>query len=342
MSSTNLEEAATVAAEYIYSLENLPAEVQFLLSEMKVKDTRAQELHSEIQKEGAKYVRHSLRAPPGQQLTAKDVSIPSIVSAQYAEIDQLSFEKEQLAQRVVQLVARAQARLDRDLGKMLALQGEPPVDPTPAYYYYGASRNPVAQLNESLRSAIAIPETPSTPVSSTVQAGPPQKSKLGASRVIRLNQLSPAERRLGGTASAGSIKLPSPAPATVPPATGTGAAGQRSRLGQQVMTGRGRRATASVGPEADEDAEGEDDVEDEAMEENGDQEDEQVYCFCQKLSYGEMVGCDNEDCRYQWFHLNCVNLKPPLPDQWYCPECAPKFANGGSAGPERRKGRKRQ
>ena len=36
------------------------------------------------------------------------------------------------------------------------------------------------------------------------------------------------------------------------------------------------------------------------MEDNGDQEDEQVYCFCQKLSYGEMVGCDNEDCRYQW------------------------------------------
>lgn len=66
------------------------------------------------------------------------------------------------------------------------------------------------------------------------------------------------------------------------------------------MAGRGRRRTASAGPDADEDAEGEDDVEDEAMEDTGDQEDEQVYCFCQKLSYGEMVGCDNEDCRYQW------------------------------------------
>ena len=88
-------------------------------------------------------------------------------------------------------------------------------------------------------------------------------------------------------------------------ALGTGAAGQRSRLGQQVTTGRGRRATASLGPEADEDAEGEDDVEDEAMEENGDQEDEQVYCFCQKLSYGEMVGCDNDDCRYQWVRCFC-------------------------------------
>lgn len=326
MSSTNLEEAATVAAEYIYSLDNLPAEVQFLLSEIRVKDTRAQELHNEIQKEGAKYIRHSLRAPPNQALPAKDMAIPSVVSAHFAEIDQLSVEKEQLARRLVELVARAQARLDRDLGRMLTLQGEPPVEPAPALYYYGASRNPVAQLNESLRSAIAIPETPTTPVAAAVaaQAGPPQK------------------KRRVGTTSAGSIKLPSPAPQTVPAPTGTGAAGQRSRLGQQVTTGRGRRRTASVGPEADEDAEGEDDVEDETMEENGDQEDEQVYCFCQKLSYGEMVGCDNEDCRYQWFHLSCVNLKPPLPDQWYCPECAPKFANGGSAGPERRKGRKKQ
>ncbi|GJE94728.1 hypothetical protein PsYK624_108990 [Phanerochaete sordida] len=324
MSSTNLEEAASVAAEYIYSLDNLPAEVQFLLSEMKVKDARAQELQNEIQKEGAKYIRHSLRAPPGQALSAKDTAIPSVVSAHYAEIEQLAYEKEQLARRVVQLVGRAQARLERDLGKMLHLQGEPPVEPAPALYYYGASRNPVAQLNESLRSAIALPEAPASPVP-PAQAGPPQK-----------------KRRVAATASAGSIKLPSPAPQTVPVALGTGATGHRSRLGQQVTTGRGRRATASLGPEADEDAEGEDDVEDDAMEETGDQEDEQVYCFCQKLSYGEMVGCDNDECRYQWFHLNCVNLKPPLPDQWYCPECAPKFANGGSAGPERRKGRKKQ
>ena len=119
------------------------------------------ELHNEIQKEGAKYVRHSLRAPPGQALSAKDTAIPGVVSAHYAELDVLAYEKEQLARRVVQLVGRAQARLERDLGRMLHLQGEPPVEPAaPALYYYGASRNPVAQLNESLRSAIALPEAP--------------------------------------------------------------------------------------------------------------------------------------------------------------------------------------
>ena len=69
----------------------------------------------------------------------------------------------------------------------LALQGEPAqVEPAPGYYYYGASRNPVAHLNESLRSAIAIPETPVTPVV-PAQAGPPQKSMLSDHRLSRVN-----------------------------------------------------------------------------------------------------------------------------------------------------------
>lgn len=40
------------------------------------------------------------------------------------------------------------------------------------------------------------------------------------------------------------------------------------------------------------------------------------------------------------FHLPCVNLKPPLPDQWYCDDCLQLFGSmhGGS---ERKKGRKK-
>ena len=29
-------------------------------------------------------------------------------------------------------------------------------------------------------------------------------------------------------------------------------------------------------------------------------EDNALYCFCQEKSYGEMIGCDNEDCRFEW------------------------------------------
>lgn len=113
---------------------------------------------------------------------------------------------------------------------------------------------------------------------------------------------------MAAAASAGSIKLPSPAPSVVPASQGTGSTGQRSRLSQQVHNGgRGRRATASIGPDADEDAEGEEDIEDANLDDNGDAEDKSIYCFCQERSYGEMIACDNPDCPYQWVSKRCFH-----------------------------------
>lgn len=37
--------------------------------------------------------------------------------------------------------------------------------------------------------------------------------------------------------------------------------------------------------------------------------DEDVYCFCNQGSYGEMVACDGAGCPREWFHLECVGLK---------------------------------
>lgn len=52
---------------------------------------------------------------------------------------------------------------------------------------------------------------------------------------------------------------------------------------------------------------------------NGD--DDELYCFCQQVSYGAMVACDNPNCKYEWFHYDCVGLKEPPVGVWYCPEC---------------------
>lgn len=37
--------------------------------------------------------------------------------------------------------------------------------------------------------------------------------------------------------------------------------------------------------------------------------DEPLYCYCNGVSYGEMVACDAEDCQKEWFHLECAGLK---------------------------------
>ena len=38
-------------------------------------------------------------------------------------------------------------------------------------------------------------------------------------------------------------------------------------------------------------------------------EDEPTYCYCERVSYGEMVACDADDCPREWFHLSCVGLE---------------------------------
>ncbi|XP_004497737.1 PHD finger protein ING1 [Cicer arietinum] len=49
---------------------------------------------------------------------------------------------------------------------------------------------------------------------------------------------------------------------------------------------------------------------------------EPTYCFCNQVSYGEMVACDNPDCKIEWFHFGCVGLKEQPKGKWYCSNCA--------------------
>ena len=70
------------------------------------------------------------------------------------------------------------------------------------------------------------------------------------------------------------------------------------------------------------------------------------YCYCNGVSFGEMVGCDSDNCEREWFHLPCVGLKVApkgngelfLPKQflppenhltstakWYCDDCKEKL-----------------
>lgn len=48
---------------------------------------------------------------------------------------------------------------------------------------------------------------------------------------------------------------------------------------------------------------------------------EPIYCDCRRVSYGQMVGCDNDDCKYEWFHFECVGLTDQPTGKWYCKEC---------------------
>ncbi|GLB34861.1 putative chromatin modification-related protein [Lyophyllum shimeji] len=335
----NLEEAANIASEFIYSLDNLPHEVNHILQEIRVKEVRAQELQQDIDKDAAKYIRHSVRAstsvpssPSSRAPSPKSTALPGKIDAAYAEINQLSAEKCALAQTLVDLITRTRARLDSDLAKVRILQGETvdyasalgsSLSAVPGLGMAGFSdKMATAQLSDSLRSALTstptIPDLRQTPVpasssSLTVAAGPAQKKRRVAASSIKL-------------ASASPIKHRSASPTTTAPLTTT----QRvtSRLSRQSIT---RQEAEADMDEGDEDAEGED----------AEADDERLYCFCQKQSYGDMIACDNEgDCPFEWFHLSCVGMKQPTPEKWYCSVCLQNMAGNTKKTPAPAVGRK--
>lgn len=56
-----------------------------------------------------------------------------------------------------------------------------------------------------------------------------------------------------------------------------------------------------------------------------DGEDSTPYCFCQQVSFGDMVACDNSKCRYEWFHYKCVGLTKVPEGKWYCSDCTKRM-----------------
>ncbi|CDH11094.1 related to PHO23-Protein involved in transcriptional regulation of PHO5 [Zygosaccharomyces bailii ISA1307] len=51
---------------------------------------------------------------------------------------------------------------------------------------------------------------------------------------------------------------------------------------------------------------------------------EPLYCYCNQVAYGEMVGCDGANCELEWFHLPCISLDHLPRGKWYCDDCKRK------------------
>ena len=50
----------------------------------------------------------------------------------------------------------------------------------------------------------------------------------------------------------------------------------------------------------------------------------ELWCYCrQDENFDYLIGCDNDCCTIQWFHLSCVNMTmEEVPDgDWFCPDC---------------------
>lgn len=56
-----------------------------------------------------------------------------------------------------------------------------------------------------------------------------------------------------------------------------------------------------------------------------DSKSEPRYCYCNDVSYGPMIACDNANCEREWFHYGCVGITKPPAGKWYCKTCKNKI-----------------
>ncbi|CAM6087827.1 unnamed protein product [Calypogeia fissa] len=49
---------------------------------------------------------------------------------------------------------------------------------------------------------------------------------------------------------------------------------------------------------------------------------EPTYCYCNDVSYGDMIACDHPECKLEWFHFDCVGIKERPKGKWFCLECS--------------------
>jgi hypothetical protein len=47
--------------------------------------------------------------------------------------------------------------------------------------------------------------------------------------------------------------------------------------------------------------------------EEGDEGDKTIYCICERVSFGEMIGCDGSDCEREWVSAS-VGLQYVVPN----------------------------
>jgi inhibitor of growth protein 4 len=46
-----------------------------------------------------------------------------------------------------------------------------------------------------------------------------------------------------------------------------------------------------------------------------------TYCSCKQKAYDSMIACNNIECKYKWFHFECIGISNTPKNIWYCQDC---------------------
>ncbi|PWN95318.1 hypothetical protein FA09DRAFT_344354 [Tilletiopsis washingtonensis] len=302
-------EIAALAVDFLHSLDNLPQEVAHRVREIQHKDAKLHELLGKLAaRETA--LRELLARPAGGSAAASAAPVLSEadrikadkladkIRADYRRADEWSAAKEEAAVGLWRAVHAHHKRLQGEIDKI-----------SPALIASVASSMPAGSSASSDLLGVGGVLTPGVaPVLSGLSTSLADiaAAALSASASRHSSPFAPPGKKEMPPLVRGSSSLAAAARAGTP-STPTGASRKQQRPNATAATAPGTSG-AAVRNEGDVRVEEEEEAE----------KDETIYCSCQRVSFGEMIGCDSDACPFEWFHLSCVGVTKPLPTTWYC------------------------
>ncbi|KAK9465835.1 inhibitor of growth proteins N-terminal histone-binding-domain-containing protein [Lipomyces arxii] len=319
-------DAAYVLEQFQSELANVPEEVAHYLEEIKTKDIKLYNLRKRVQHNDSQIQKH-IRAHGSLVENPKEASYITRISADLESAMKLQEEKCELANKLNDLMTRHLKRLDSEIKK---LQNDGLLAPSTEQVVLSSIRAVTATPGHVQQMKRPSPQHPNgMPVvrGSTPDGSLPNTPGALQQRMMKKQKLGPGVSGLRTAAVTNSSPLTglqmtpiynSVAGNGIDTASMqfTGGAVERERSMPNMPNQHGPRLGGNrpgVKPKQKSAQQGGDDEEDD--EENNDSA---LYCFCQQVSYGDMVACDNSECQYEWFHYGCVGLKQPPVGVWYC------------------------
>jgi len=322
-------DAAYVLEQFQQDLSNVPAEVEHYLEEIKAKDMKLYTYRKRIQhcdNQIHKYIRThgSLSENP------KEKQYSSKIGADFEHAMKIQDEKCELANKLNDLITRHLKRLDMDIKK---LQNDGLLAPSTEPITLNANRavSLASGLNMSSGGATTMikRQSPqimgpqrstsfsrsSTPGDIPFSNGIVNGQSVNIQRPLKRQKTGTGVVSVGGTPTAVNGTNSSLSVSMIPDSLGDSDAvvtvtnqiaksGLVPRAGSIIAAMRAGGQKMNRGQSLD----------DEDEENN----DSALYCFCQQVSYGDMIACDNSECKFEWFHYGCVGLKAPPSGLWYC------------------------
>ncbi|KAJ2830900.1 hypothetical protein GGI24_001786, partial [Coemansia furcata] len=265
-----MEDIGLVLADFVGNMENVPSEIRHLFSEITDLDDKYEEAMSRAY-QGERALQRSLRDKDNRERASeKEETLLQSIDREHVAAERFCQEKVRLTKKAMTIVQRHLAKLDTEIRHF--------------------DKSPIVVI-EQKRSGYAASSG-----LATVGISNGELSSFRLPTPKRFSDSVPSLALENAATEGDEFYTPSRIPKRRHGSQGNGAnGGGGGGVNRPVQRHKKQLKLANSvlsldGIEVDAGSAGAGGIE---------ESDDQLYCFCQQVSYGDMVACDGPDCRYE-------------------------------------------